>query len=173
VEPPHTFAWGEPARSSRHSGLFRPRDPKRWEIDHFHGRVLLVDEHDRVVCTTERGANDRWLRRLRDPVVALNGNLALLDQAYDDAGDLWVHVFDSEGRPLGSLALPSWVSRLLAFDGERVALLRENDLLFVALDGTILGHATLSEHEPYAIAFAPDGELWVFEDGTMHRYRVQ
>jgi hypothetical protein len=154
--------------------LFRPHDERRWEIDGLNGKVSLIDEQDRVVRTIERGANDRWLRRIRDPVVAGNGYLALLDEAYAEIpGDLWLHCFDSEGIPLGSLELFPKGPLSLAFDGQRVALLERSELVFVGLDGTLLGRATLSEHEPYPIAFAPDGELWVFEDGTMHRYEVQ
>lgn len=140
-----------------------------WEIG---DDVRRLDSGGRGVRTIERGAHERWFRSLNQPVVARDGSLAVLDSS-SQASDRWLHFFDVRGEALASVELPAGYSRL-AYDGRRAVVEKEDVLVFVGRDGALVGRAMVPEPlVPDAMAFSPEGELWLFAGLVMQRFAVQ
>lgn len=159
--------WSAPEELSWRDGT------RSWELDLFVGHLELHDAEGLVLATAERGAHERWMRSLRSPSVGIDGSLAVLDASYGTV-DIWLHVFDGDGRALTSVALPpAWSSAPLAYDGARIALLAERRVLLLDRSGTLTGWAALPEGwDPCEIACGPNGELWLFDGPRMRRSLV-
>jgi hypothetical protein len=102
--------------------------------DHFwvvgYEALFLVDGSGKVLRKIERSADDQWLRHARPAAVAPDGSIVVAA-----AGK--IHTFSRDGDPLRSVPLPAaTLVRCLAFDGHRIAVAAEADVLLFNADGS-------------------------------------
>ncbi len=158
----------------------QPGTDRRWVLA-YHNLYLMAGDGT-MVRTITRRADGFWLARPENASVAADGSIAVVssvDTGMDGDGKHAVSLYSPRGEPIHSFELPQTVQLsfpLAAYDGKRLVVTVQKEILLFDAKGNAIGRFTPSEKVEggQAPLLARDGRELLLFDGkkTLHRFEL-